>query len=443
MSAIVFVGPSLRPEDLSAYPHIRPLPPVRQGDVYRAIQSGAAAIGIVDGYFDGQPAVWHKEILWALTQGIAVFGAASMGALRAAELHGFGMVGIGRIFEDYRDEIRTDDDDVALVHGPAELGFVALTEPMVTIDATLETAVDEAVISADLAETIRQVAKAQFYQARTWESVLGALPETAPVAGFATWLEGGKVDRKRADALDLLAALDDHLRSGEPAPAPSFSFEFTQSWADAPWRSGAGPDEEDRDADAILNELRLDPDAYTAMRDNALLDWLAAAEIDRSGRETDRRSVRRVMHGFRDLNGLYRKQDVADWAARNDSDLGHTQALIEHHAALEDLAGDLDARLRPLILDRLRWAGLYPRLKDRARRKASLSPPSADGAMPPRALLRWYFEERCDTDIPDDLDAYARSIGLAGSEDLHTMLAGEYALLASGRNDDGLGAETR
>ena len=44
--------------------------------------------------------------------------------------------------------------------------------------------------------------------------------------------------------------------------------------------------------------------------------------------------------------------------------------------------------------------------------------------------------------IPDDLDAYARSIGLAGSEDLHAMLADEYALLASGADDDGLGAET-
>ena len=56
-------------------------------------------IGIIDGYFEATPTVWHKEILWAMTQGIHVYGAASIGALRAAELHDFGMVGIGRVYE--------------------------------------------------------------------------------------------------------------------------------------------------------------------------------------------------------------------------------------------------------------------------------------------------------------------------------------------------------
>ena len=59
----------------------------------------ASAIGIVDGYFEGVLSVWHKEILWAMAEGIHVFGSASMGALRAAELHPFGMHGTGRIFE--------------------------------------------------------------------------------------------------------------------------------------------------------------------------------------------------------------------------------------------------------------------------------------------------------------------------------------------------------
>lgn len=40
--------------------------------------------------------------------------------LRAAELHSFGMEGVGRILESYRDGILTDDDEVALVHGPAD-----------------------------------------------------------------------------------------------------------------------------------------------------------------------------------------------------------------------------------------------------------------------------------------------------------------------------------
>ena len=40
-----------------------------------------------------------------MAQGIHVFGAASIGALRAAELDAFGMRGIGRIYEDFRDGV--------------------------------------------------------------------------------------------------------------------------------------------------------------------------------------------------------------------------------------------------------------------------------------------------------------------------------------------------
>jgi len=51
------------------------------------------------GYFEIVPTVWHKEILWAMDRGIHVYGGASIGALRAAELADFGMTGIGQIYE--------------------------------------------------------------------------------------------------------------------------------------------------------------------------------------------------------------------------------------------------------------------------------------------------------------------------------------------------------
>jgi hypothetical protein len=70
----------------------------------------------VDGYFERVPAVWHKEVLWAISQGIRVYGSASMGALRAAELSAFGMIGIGKIFEWYRDGVIERDDEVAVAH---------------------------------------------------------------------------------------------------------------------------------------------------------------------------------------------------------------------------------------------------------------------------------------------------------------------------------------
>jgi hypothetical protein len=90
MTAHVFIGPTLAAEEARAiWPDAVYMPPVRQGDVYRVVtRLRPDAIGIVDGYFAHVPSVWHKEILYALAEGVPVYGSASMGALRAAEPHG-------------------------------------------------------------------------------------------------------------------------------------------------------------------------------------------------------------------------------------------------------------------------------------------------------------------------------------------------------------------
>ena len=85
MNCIVFTGPTISPAEARAELDALYLPPVAQGDVYRAALRRPKAIGIIDGYFERVPAVWHKEILWAMAKGIHVLGSASMGALRAAD----------------------------------------------------------------------------------------------------------------------------------------------------------------------------------------------------------------------------------------------------------------------------------------------------------------------------------------------------------------------
>jgi len=141
---VVFAGPSL-PVDVALAAldglAVRVLGPVSLGDVARVGRAGPAAILIVDGFFESVPAVWHKEILWSMEQGTHVFGAASMGALRAAELHTFGMVGIGRIFEWFRDGLLDADDEVAVAHGPADDGYRPVSEALVNIRATVAAAV--------------------------------------------------------------------------------------------------------------------------------------------------------------------------------------------------------------------------------------------------------------------------------------------------------------
>src|SRR5262245_8073226 len=101
MKPCVFIGPTISRDEARAVVDAVHLPPAAQGDVYLAARTKPPAIGIVDGFFENVPAVWHKEILWALTQGVEVLGSSSMGALRAAELEEFGMRGVGRIFDWY------------------------------------------------------------------------------------------------------------------------------------------------------------------------------------------------------------------------------------------------------------------------------------------------------------------------------------------------------
>ena len=201
-------------------------PPVTQGEVYQAALTRPAIIGIIDGYFEVTPTVWHKEILWAMAQGIHVYGSASIGALRAAELHPFGMVGIGRIFEAYRDGILTDDDEVAVLHGPEELGYPAVTEAMVNIRATLDKAVAEGVWIAGWPPISREIGKALFYKERSWDAILrlaagGSLP---PLDGLVAWLPTGQVDQKRVDALEMIAR--DPLPSAARVTPLTVSYRF-------------------------------------------------------------------------------------------------------------------------------------------------------------------------------------------------------------------------
>ena len=209
---VVFLGPSLPVDEARRALPARYLGPARCGDVLRACRLSPRVIAILDGVFARTAAIWHKEILLALEAGISVFGASSMGALRAAELAPFGMVGIGRIFEAYRDGLYTDDDEVALVHGPVESGYREVSEAMVNIRATVALAASRGVICPDSADRVIRYAKDTFYQVRS----LGAAIERAwdgdlyadEPSRFRRFISnGGYVNQKRLDALELLACL--------------------------------------------------------------------------------------------------------------------------------------------------------------------------------------------------------------------------------------------
>lgn len=244
MKAVIFAGPSLPPRARPAAGPFAWRSPVRQGDLYRAALDRPAVIGVIDGYFESTPTVWHKEILWAMAQGIHVFGAASIGALRAAELDTFGMRGIGRVYDDFRSGRLQDDDEVAVLHGPAEIGYPPVTDAMVNIRATLSAAVGEHVVAADWAERLVGIAKSLFYKERTYQALLAAAAasglDAAALRRFAAWLPAGRVDQKQRDALAMLEAITALLAAGVPPLRVDYEFADTAAWQ-AARRAVGGP----------------------------------------------------------------------------------------------------------------------------------------------------------------------------------------------------------
>ena len=165
---VAFLGPSLPAREAKGF-HL--LPPARQGDVWRALGLRPRAIALIDGVFEAQPSVWHREILDALDAGVPVVGGASMGALRAAELRTLGMTGVGRIFRWYRDGTVIDDAEVALLHADAEHGYRALTVPLVNVRWSAQRC-----LPPRAAKQMIEASSRLFYQERTKGAVLDLVP---------------------------------------------------------------------------------------------------------------------------------------------------------------------------------------------------------------------------------------------------------------------------
>ncbi|NRP73032.1 hypothetical protein ILFOPFJJ_03931 [Ensifer psoraleae] len=228
---VVFVGPTVPDARKLAGAAFAVRPPAMQGDILRAIRAGGTVIGLVDGNFEHVAPVWHKEILFALSQGVQIFGAASMGALRAAECASFGMIGVGEIFRRYAAGELADDSDVALLHAPAELGYAPLTVPLVNVHATLARLRQSGSITAGDAARIEAAARQIFYKRRTWAAIVADadLQTDGDRAALAARLHQGLVDQKRVDALELfemVRAQPDELRGGRP----NWEFNSTSMW---------------------------------------------------------------------------------------------------------------------------------------------------------------------------------------------------------------------
>jgi hypothetical protein len=196
---VVFLGPSLPVAEARRLLDAEFLPPICRGDIDR-LPASIRFIGIIDGEFFQKLAISPKEIIKALDRGIKVYGSSSMGALRAAETHTFGMVGIGRIFEQFRDGILDADDEVAVAYEPGT--YRALSDPMVNLREALALALSAGVITESQHHELISAAKARYFPHRSWRALEEICP---PLRMFAE--SQPLPDAKRDDARALLTAM--------------------------------------------------------------------------------------------------------------------------------------------------------------------------------------------------------------------------------------------
>ena len=220
----VFVGPTLPAAEVKRRLRCELRPPAAQGDVWRALQDAPRLIVLLDGVFEARPAVWHRELLDALDAGVRVVGAASMGALRAAELAPFGMQGVGQIYAAYRDGSLVDDAEVALLHAGAEHGHRPLTVPLVNVRHAATLARKQRVLSRAEAEALVVAARSIFYQERVWPHVLRRVGFGARTrARWDRFAARGLDDLKARDARECLGWASRWMDLKGQAPLPALA----------------------------------------------------------------------------------------------------------------------------------------------------------------------------------------------------------------------------
>jgi hypothetical protein len=229
---IVFVGPSLRPGDVTAFAKraadagvpVELRPPIIRGDLIDlcARTPVTTRVLLLDGEFGQRMSVSVAEIRAYLAEGRHMVGASSMGALRAVECWSLGLTGYGWVVERYLDATTDADADVALLFDPDT--FQPVTIPLINVRWLLTGLVADGTLDRTDAATALGAAREVGFRGRfpaalgrAWRRTLTG-PAAAALLPRLHEERLDEWDRKRLDALEVLDLM---LRSGDvPAATP-------------------------------------------------------------------------------------------------------------------------------------------------------------------------------------------------------------------------------
>ena len=381
MKCIVFAGPSLSVQAGQAILKDAVfLPPLRQADLITAMTCHHPdVIIIVDDYAGQAETVRHSEILQAINSGIKVYGTAANGAVRAFEMDHCGMVGVGSVYQMFKDGVIEDDEEVySLSHKQKSGDFLRLSEPLVNLRATLAQAVEKQVIEPEILSEIISVIKELPWPERSLEKIFSRIAALAisdsGVDKLRHFVTNNYCDIQKSDTLQTLKMVQALVCEGlcrqfsTEAEARNFNNPFWVLY------------ERDRKVLSEVGKVSLNDLSAHAILDHPHSQELKSSALNREiatflagylGLEVGAEDVARERLRFVAKHGLKGEDDLASWL--HDNDLSEDDfALMLQNIALNRVSQKWFLSLKKFrritntVLDELRLRGEYVEWKRRA-----------------------------------------------------------------------------
>jgi len=439
MSIVVFTGPTISQAQAANYLNATYLPPAQQGDVYLACLDAPQAIVIIDGYFERVPAIWHKEILYAMARGIHVYGCSSMGALRAAELDVFGMEGFGQVYHDFKQGKLEDDDEVALVHAPKELGHQGISEPMVNIRATLETAQQSGLLSELERHTLIDKLKLLWYPKRSYAQLLtqaALILDEQKLQQLTAHVKTASVNIKQRDAIALLNHLAKNIDFGSLAPKKvEYTFTPTDAW-DMLVRDIDSKQFNQKlsiNFDDLINQLKLKAQ-YVPLKEQALTRQSALREVKKHRALIPQQLKQQALIDLSKRQHCINENQVdfdklGQWLDAQSMSLDDFDALVDKQAALGWIES-IENNVEQEIVELLKLNGDFNHYQKKLNSRTNdLVKPNATVeslGLTQTQLWQWFFDCYFNQGVPADINAYAYFSGFNGLDEFKRSVLIEY-----------------
>ncbi|MFU8652596.1 TfuA-related McrA-glycine thioamidation protein [Methanotorris formicicus] len=208
MKIAIFSKLTLKEDEIKAIIDADVFPPIKRGDLLSPGMNKYDVIGIIDGVFLQNTAVGHREILYRLKEGKVIFGAGSMGALRASELDVYSMIGVGEVYKLYKEGAIVDDDEVAVTFDD---DFNQISFSLVSFRFMVKNAVEKGLISKEEGDLLIKIAKSLYYPLRTFKNVLDKTDFSEEKKEKLLKFFESEEDIKRKDAFEMLYRIKDFV----------------------------------------------------------------------------------------------------------------------------------------------------------------------------------------------------------------------------------------